>query len=184
MKTKGFADLSFEGDPTSLDFIELFASKRSADSQFYCNRKDNSVFWYHWGWLQRWTQLYENPRFSQLLSVLAKVAINRAHLILVVPEGNKWESKGAKWKEIIERLTFSKIILPNLPMYSQDGTDKILPKASWRTCLYLLDGDSTDVPKKELNQEEVPRVTRQNPGWEKAKMRSKFPDYPEVKSEE
>ena len=142
MKRKGFAELCLEGDPTGVDFIELFAWKQNADSQFYCNRKDNSAFWYHWGWLQRWMQLYANPRFSQLLRVLVKVAIDRAGLVLVVPERKKWESKGTKWKVLLERLTVSKIILPDLPMYSQEGSEKNLPKPSWRTCLYLLDGDT------------------------------------------
>ena len=45
LKRKGFADLSLEEDPTGSDFIELFALKQHADSQFYCNRKDNSAFW-------------------------------------------------------------------------------------------------------------------------------------------
>ena len=181
MKRQGFADLTLEGDPTGLDFIELFASKQNEESQFYCNCKDNSAFWYHWRWLQRWKQLYANPRFSQLLRVLVKVAIDRAGLVLVVPEGKKWESKGAKWKEVLERRTISKSILPDLPMYSQDGSEEILPKPSWRSCLYLLDGDTKPVRMEELDQEEVQWVTRQNRGWGKAKMLSKLPDQPEVK---
>ena len=40
MKRNGFANLSVEGDPTGLYFIELYASKQNADGQFYCNRKD------------------------------------------------------------------------------------------------------------------------------------------------
>ena len=55
-KRKGIADLSLEG--------ELRTSKQNTDSHFYCNRKDNSAFWYHWGWLLRWKQLYANPMFS------------------------------------------------------------------------------------------------------------------------
>ena len=89
MKRQRFADLSLEGDPTGSDLIELFALKQNADSQFYCNRKDNSAFWYHSGWPQRWKQLYTNPRLSQLLRVLVKVAIDRARLVLVVPERKK-----------------------------------------------------------------------------------------------
>ena len=167
MKRQGFADSSLEGDPTGSDFIELFASKQNAESQFYCNRQEKSAFLYHSGWLQRWKQLYANPRFSQLLRVLVNVAIDRARLVLVVPEGEKWESKGAKWKELLETLTILKIILPDLPMYSQDGSDEILPKPSWRTCLYLLDGDTKPVPMEELDQEEVQWVTRQKRVGEK-----------------
>ena len=184
MKRKGFADLSLEGDPTASDFIELFASKQNADSQFYCNGKDNSAFWYHRGWLQRWKRLDTNPRFSQRLRVVVKVARDRAGLVLVLPEGKKWESKGTKWKELLERLTVSKIILPDLPMYSQDGSEEIFPKPCWRTCLYLLDGDTKPVPTEELDQEEVQWVTRQNRVWGKAKMLSEFPDHPEVKWKE
>ena len=44
MKRKRSADSSLEGDPTGSDFIELFASKQTADSQFYCNCKNNSAF--------------------------------------------------------------------------------------------------------------------------------------------
>ena len=90
------------------------------------------------------------------------MAINLARLVLVLPEGKKWESKGAKWKELLERLTISKINLPDLPMYSQDESEEILPKPSWRTCLYLLDGDTKPVLMEELDQEEVQWVTRQN----------------------
>ena len=61
MKRQGFADLSLEGHPTGSDFIELFASKQNADSQLYCNRKDNSAFRYHWGWLQSCTQIQGSP---------------------------------------------------------------------------------------------------------------------------
>ena len=112
------------------------------------------------------------------------MAIDLARLVLVVSEEKKWKSKGTKWKELLERLTISKIILPDLPMYSQDGSEEILPKPSWRTCLYLLDGDTKPVPMEELDQEEVQCVTRQNRGWGKAKMLSKFPDHPEVKWKE
>ena len=165
IKRKGFADLSLEGDPTGSDFIELFASQQNADSQFYCNRKDNSAFWYHWGWLQRWKQLHANPRFSHLLRVLVKVAIDRAHLVLVVPEGKKWKSIVRECKELLERLTIWKIILQDLPMYSQDGSEEVLPKPSWRTCLYRLDGNTKPVPIEELDHEYIQWVTRQNRGW-------------------
>ena len=69
-------------------------------------------------------------------------------------------------------------------MYSQDGSEENFPKPSWRTCLYLLDGDTKPVPMEELDEEEVQWVTRQNRGWGKAKMLSKFLDHPEVKWEE
>ena len=95
------------------------------------------------------------------------MAIDQARLVLVVPEGKKWESKRAKWKELLERLTISKIILPDLPMFSQDGSEEILPKPSWRPCLYLLDRDTKPVLMEELDQEEVQWVTRQSRGWEK-----------------
>ena len=102
----------------------------------------------------------------------------------MVPEGKKWESKGTKWKELLERRTISKIILPHLQMYSQDGSEEILPKPSWRTCPYLLDGDTKPAPMEDLDQEEVQWVTRQNPGSGKAKMLRKFPDHHQVKWEE
>ena len=132
----------------------------------------------------RWKQLYANSRFCQLLRVLVKVAIDRARLVLIVPEGKKWRSKGTKWKELLERLSVSKIILPDLPMYSQDGSEETLRKPAWRTCLYLLDGDTKPILMEELNQGEVQWVTRQSRGWRKAKMLSKLSDHPEVKWEE
>ena len=89
-----------------------------------------------------------------------------------------------KWEELLERLNVSKIILADLPIYSQDGSEEILPKPSWRTCLYLLDGDTKPVPREELDKEEVQWVTRQNRGCRKAKMLSQFADHPEVKWEE
>ena len=45
VKRQGFADLFLEGDPTGSDFVELFGSVQNADSQVYCNRKDNASFW-------------------------------------------------------------------------------------------------------------------------------------------
>ena len=56
----------------------------------------------------------------------------------------------------------------------QDGSEEILPKPSWRTCLYLMDGDTKHVSMEELDQEEAQWVTRQNRGCEKAKMLSKI----------
>ena len=62
MKRQGFAGLSLEGDRTGSDFIELFASKWNADSQFYYNCKGNSASWYHWSPATKVEAAVHNPK--------------------------------------------------------------------------------------------------------------------------
>ena len=72
--------------------------------------------------------LYANPPFSKILHTLVKVYVDQATVALVIPEGKKWEEKKKLWGPILERLTVTRLLLPDVPLYRPNPKEEVLPK--------------------------------------------------------
>ena len=122
------------------DFVELFASKENANAEYFCTPKTNNTWWYDWRKLGAWKMLYATPPFSKILHTLVKVYVDQATVALVIPEGKKWEEKEKLWGPILETLTVTKLLLPDVLLYRLTPKGKVLPKLLWRTAMYLVSG--------------------------------------------
>ena len=106
------------------DFVELFASKENADAEYFCTPRTNNTWWYDWGKLGAWKMLYAKPPFSKILHTLVKVDMDQATVALVISEGKKWEEKEKLWGLLLERLTVTKLLLPDVPLYQPNPKEK------------------------------------------------------------
>ena len=86
------------------------------------------------------SNLYPNPPFSNILRTLVNVHVHQATVALVIPEGKKWEEKERLWGPILEKLTVTKLLLPDVPLYQLNPKEEVLPKPCWLTAMYLVSG--------------------------------------------
>ena len=116
-KRDAFRELGLNLNTCNGDFVELFASKENTDAEYFCTPKTNNTWWYDWGKLGAWKMLYASPPFSKVLHTLVKVYVDQATVPLVISEGKKWEEEAKLWEPLLERLTVTKLLLPDVPLY-------------------------------------------------------------------
>ena len=97
--------------------MKHFEFKENADAEYFCTPNTKETSWYDWGKLGAWKMLYANPPFSKILHTSVKVYIDQATVALVIPEGKKWEEKEKLWGLSLEKLTVTKLLLPDVPLY-------------------------------------------------------------------
>ena len=49
---------------------------------------------------------------------------------LVIPEGKKWEEKKKLWGPILETLTVTKLLLPDVPLYRLNPKKEVRPNVT------------------------------------------------------
>ena len=139
-KGDAFRELGLNPNTCNGDFVQLFASKENADAEYFCTLKTNNTWWYDWGKLGAWKMLYANPPFSKKTPHVGKSLCGPSYGRLVIPEGKKWEEKEKLWGPILETLTVTKLLLPDVPLYRLNPKEEVLPKPRWRTAMYLVSG--------------------------------------------
>ena len=87
--------------------------------------------------------LYANPGFSKNLHTWVKVYMDQATVSLVIPEGKKWEEKEKLWGPLLEKLTGTKLLLPDAPLYRLNPKEEVLQKPRPRTAMYLAHANCT-----------------------------------------
>ena len=128
--------------------------------------------------------LYANPTFSKILHTLVKVYMDQATVALAINEGNKWEEKEKLWWPLLERLTITKLLLPDVPLYRLNPKEEVLPKPRWRTAMYLVSGKNVSSNRKENVSKEIKKfVLKHHRGYGKEEMMKKVPDVEESKEE-
>ena len=130
-KRDAFRELGLNPNTCNGYFVELFASKENADSEYFCTPRTNNTCWFDWGRLGAWKMLYANPSSSKILHMLVKIYMDQATVALVFPEGKKWEEKEKQWGPPLERLTVTKLLLPDIPLYRPNAKEVVLPKPRW-----------------------------------------------------
>ena len=183
-KRDAFRELGLNPNTCNGDFVQLFASKENANAEYFCTPKTNNTWWYDWGKLGAWKMLYANPPFSKILHTLVKVYVDHATVALVIPEGKKWEEKEKLWGPILEKLTVTKLLLPDVPLYQLNPKEEVLPKPRWRTAMYLVSGKNVSSNPMENVSEEIKKfVLKHHRGYGKEEMMKRFPEVDESKEE-
>ena len=167
-KRDAFRELGLNPNTCNSDFVELFASKENADAEYFCTPKTNNTWWYDWRKLGAWKMLYVNPPFSKILHTLVNVYVDQATVALVIPEGKKLEEKEKLWGPILEKLTVTKLLLPDVPLYRLNPKEEVLPKPRWRTAMYLVSGKNVSSNPIENVSEEIKKfVLKHHRGYGK-----------------
>ena len=135
-KRDAFRELGLNPNTCNSDFVELFESKENANAEYFCTPKTNNRWWYDWGKLGAWKMLYANSPFSNILHTLVNVCVDQATVALVIPEGKKWREKEKLWGPIVEKLTVTKLLLPDVPLYRLNQKEEVVPKPCWQGALY------------------------------------------------
>ena len=183
-KRDAFRELGLNPNTCNGDFVELFASKENADAEYFCTPKTNNTWWYDWGRLGAWKMLYANPPLSKILHTLVKVYMDQATVALVISEGKKWEGNERFWGPILETLTVTKLLLPDVPLYRLNPKEEVLPKPRWRTAMYLVLGKNVSSNPMENMSEEINKfVLKHHRGYGKEETMKKFRDMDESKEE-
>ena len=183
-KRDAFRELGLNPNMCNGDFVELFASKENANAEYFCTSKTNNTWCYDWGKLGAWKVVYANPTFSKILHRLVKVYMDQSTLPLVIPEGKKWEEKEKLWGPFLEKLTVTKLLLPDVPLYRLNPEEEVLPKPRWRTAIYLVSGKNVSSNPMENVSEEIKKfVLKHHRGYGKEEMMKNFPDVDKSKEE-
>ena len=103
---------------------------------------------------------------------------------MVIPEGKKWEEKEKLWGPLLETLTLTRMLLPDVPLYRLNQKEEVLPKPRWRTAMYLVSGKNVSSNPMENVSEEIKKfMLKHHRGYGKESMMKKFPDVDESKGE-
>ena len=93
--------------------VELFASDKQHVLDLYCSKGENCC---HKFYRPSFGMAYGNPRFSELGTVLTKVALERSRMVLCSPD---WGAHGGNeyWRTLLDRLTITSVQLPDEAIY-------------------------------------------------------------------
>ena len=98
------------------------------------------------------------PLSQKILHTLVKVYVDQATVALVIPEGKKWEEKEKLWGPILETLTVTKLLLPDVPLYRLNPKEEVLSKPCWQTAMYLVSGKDVSPNPMENVSEEIKKI--------------------------
>ena len=124
------------------------------------------------------------PPFSKILYVLCKAWLDQARVLLVVPEGNRWDKTEKKWRSLLQKMSVTKLLLPDVPLYRLDPQEAVMPKPSWRTAMYIVSGKNVSLTPSDFDPDVLNCVLKHHKGWRKEEMLKKFPEAKESKEEE
>ena len=115
--------------------VELFASKKQHVLDLYCSKGEHCGFKFYW---PSFGMAYGNPRFSELGTVLTKVALERSCMVLCCPD---WEAHGGNeyWRTLLEKLTYRSIQLPDDAIYVPLGRKMPIGKPGWGSMRSMVD---------------------------------------------
>ena len=183
-KRDAFQELGLNPNTCSGDFVKLFASKENADAEYFCTPKTNNPWLYDWGKLGPSKMLYANPPFAKILHTLVKVYMDKARVPLVIPEAKKWEEKEKLWGLLLETLTVTELLLPDIPLYRLNSRQEVLPKPRWRTAMFLVSGKNVSSnPMENVSEEMKKFVLKQHRWYGKEETMKTFPDVEESKED-
>ena len=89
--------------------VELFASDKQHVLDLYCSKGLNCCYKFYW---PSFGMTYRNLRFSELGTVLSKVALECSRMVLCSTD---WGAHGGNeyWRTLLEKLTLTCIQLPD-----------------------------------------------------------------------
>ena len=154
---QGLKELGYSREDLSVD---LFASDTQHVLDLYCSKRKNcsyKCFWPSFG------MAYGNPRFSELVKVLTKVALERSRMVLCSPD---WGAHGGNeyWRTLLDRLTISSVRLPDEAIYVPLWLKTPIGKPGWGSMLSVVDRGLTSIPWEDLESTLVQAIQRESDG--------------------
>ena len=100
---------------------------------------------------------YGNPRFSELGTVLTKVALDRSCMVLCSSDrgahgGNEY------WRTLLHKLTLTSVQLPDDAIYVPLGCKLPIWKPGWGSMPSVVDGGLAPVPWEDLDPAMVQEI--------------------------
>ena len=140
--------------------VELFASKEEQMMQLYCSRYLNNAYRFYW---RSMGLCYANPPLFQLASVLTKIALEGARVMLCTLD---WGTTGEHtyWGRLLDCMTVGRTELPNGPVYVPEDSQETMPAPEWGSFLCIVDGSENPVPVSDLDQVVLKELMAENRG--------------------
>ena len=123
------------------------------------------AFTFDWGKLSQDYPCWANPPFSLLHDVVTKIVLDKATVLLCVPE---WGI--SYWKEMLGKILISKVVLPRRQLYTHNTRRSKSPTPQWVTSLCLVDGSL--LSPEALDPKRVSRLQKRNKGRDLSFLRT------------
>ena len=152
---QGLKELGYSREDLS---VELFASDKQHVLDLYCSKGKNCSYKFYW---PSFGMAYGNPRFSELGTVLTKVALERSRMVLCSPD---WGAHGGNeyWRNLLDRLTISSVRLPDEAIYVPLGRKTPIEELRWGSMLSVVDGGLTSISWEDLDPTLVQAIQRES----------------------
>ena len=134
--------------------VELFASDKQHVLDLYCSKGKNCCYKFYW---PSFGMAYGHPRFSELGTVLTKVALERSCMVRCSPD---WGAHGGNeyWRTLFDKLTLTSIQLSDDTIYVPLRRKAPIGKPGWGSMLSMVDGGLAPVPWEDLD----PAIVQEN----------------------
>ena len=154
---QGLKELGYSREDLS---VESFASDKQHVLDLYCSRGKNCGYKFYW---PSFGMAYGNPRFSELVKVLTKVALERSRMVLCSPD---WGARGGNeyWRTLLDSLTIRSVRLTDEATYVPLGHKTPIRKPGWGSMLSVVDGGLTSIPWENLDSALVQTIQRESDG--------------------
>ena len=141
--------------------VELFARDKQHVLDLYCSKGKNCCYKFYWFCFR---MAYGNPGFSELGTVLTKVALERSRMVLWSPD---WGAHGGNeyWRTLLDKLTLTSIQVPDDAIYVPLGRKTPIGKPGWGSKLSAVDGSLAPVSREDLDPVMVRETQRESSGY-------------------
>ena len=107
---------------------------------------------------------YGNPRFSEVGTILTKVALECSHIVLCSPDGGA-HGGNEYWCTLLDKLALESIQVPDDAIYVPLGRKTPIGKPGWGSMLSVADGSVAPVPWEDLDPAMVQEIQREGRGF-------------------
>ena len=141
--------------------VQVFASDNQHVLDLYCSKGKKCCYKFYW---PSFGMACSNPRFSELVKVLTKVALERSRMVLCSPD---WGAHGGNeyWHTLLDKLTLTSIQLPDDAIYVPLGRKTPIRKPGWGSMLSVVDGSLAPVPCEDMDSAMVQEVQCESSGF-------------------
>ena len=155
---QGLKELGYS--PENLN-VELFGRYKQHLLDLYCSKGENCCYKFYW---PSFGMAYGNQGFSELGTVLTKVALERSRMVLCSQDwaahwGNEY------WRTLLDKLTLTSIQLPDDAIYVPLGRKTPIGKLGWGSMLSVVEGGLAPVPWEDLDPAMVQEIQRESSGY-------------------
>ena len=155
---QGLKDLRYSGEDLN---VQSIASDKQHVLDLYCSKGQNCCYKFYW---PSFEMAYGNPSFSEIGSILTKVALHCSGMVLCSPD---WGSHGGNgyWRTLLEKLILLSTQLPDNALCVPLGRETPIGKPGWGSMLSVLDGSLASVSWEDWGPALVQEIQRESSGY-------------------